>query len=333
MTTITSNSAPAGTEWRVKELINSARRPLGTLAVLVLMMLVFMVANPAAFMRWSTYNSVLITVPVIVFLVVPLTFIVVAGEIDLSFPSTMGVAAWLFALVVQAGMSPFVAVAVAIITGIAIGWLVGSLVVRLGLSALVATLGMNFMLRGIINIGSQGHAVAVPTVRESALAPVLTGQLLNMPGQVWWALAFTVFSVFLFFRHRFGVRVQCVGDNPDSAAQMGIPVDRVRIQTFAFMGFGAALAGVFSVMINFVWWPTTGDGYLLPAIAAVFVGGTPTWGGVGTIAGSALGAILVSFIEVGVVSAGLAGFYVQFFNGLIIVLSLVGHRLHSKRIR
>ena len=72
---------------------------------------------------------------------------------------------------------------------------------------------------------------------------------------------------------------------------------------------------------------------MLPVIAAVFVGGTPTWGGVGTIVGGAFGALIVSFIEMGVLAAGLAGFYTQFFNGLIIVLALIGHRLHGKRVR
>ena len=73
------------------------------------------------------------------------------------------------------------------------------------------------------------------------------------------------------------------------------------------MGFGAALAGVFSTMINFTWWPTSGDGYLLPALASVFVGGTPTWGGIGTVVGGAIGALIVSFIQTGIVSAGLDG--------------------------
>ena len=110
--------------------------------------------------------------------------------------------------------------------------------------------------------------------------------------------------------------MRAVGDNPDSATEMGVNVQRVRILTFVFMGLGAALAGVFSTMVNYTWWPTTGDGYLLPAIASVFVGGTPTWGGVGTIAGGAIGALIVSFIQSGIVAAGLSGFYVQFFNGL-----------------
>jgi simple sugar transport system permease protein len=114
---------------------------------------------------------------------------------------------------------------------------------------------------------------------------------------------------------------------------MGIDVRRVRVMTFIFVGFGAACAGCFSTLINFTWWPTSGDGYLLPALASVFVGGTPTWGGIGTVAGGAIGTVIVSFIQTGVVGAGLSGFYVQFFNGLIIILSLIGHRWNQSRYR
>ena len=137
----------------------------------------------------------------------------------------------------------------------------------------------------------------------------------------------------LYNRHRFGAQVHIVGDNPDSAKQMGIDVKRVRVKTFVFVGIGAALAGIFSTMINFTWWPTAGDGYLLPVLASVFVGGTPTWGGVGTVFGGAIGALTVAFIQTGIVGAGLSGFYVQFFNGLIIILSLLGHRWNQIRYR
>ena len=83
--------------------------------------------------------------------------------------------------------------------------------------------------------------------------------------------------------------MKIVGDNSDSARQMGIDVNLVRVKTFVLVGLGAALAGFFSTMINFTWWPTSGDGYLLPALASVFVGGTPTWGGVGTVGGARTG--------------------------------------------
>ncbi len=306
---------------------------LSTLVALLVLWAIFLAANPVAFTSWPTYNSILVTVPIVIFLVVPLTYIVTSGEIDLSFPSVMGMAAWVFALVIQAGADPFIAFLAAAVAGTAIGYAVGALVVHAGLSSLVATLGMNFVLRGLINIATQAQSIAVPSVRESLFYQVAVGRPFGVPMQVVWAVLFVGVATYIFHRHRFGVRVHCVGDNPESTAQMGIPVGRVRIQTFAFMGLGAALAGVFSVLINFIWWPTAGEGYLLTVIASVFVGGTPTWGGIGTILGGAIGAIIVTVIEAGVVAAGLTGFYVQFFNGLIIILALIGHRFHSKRVR
>jgi ribose/xylose/arabinose/galactoside ABC-type transport system permease subunit len=66
---------------------------------------------------------------------------------------------------------------------------------------------------------------------------------------------------------------------------------------------------------------------------SVFVGGTPPWGGIGTVLGGAIGALTVSFIQTGVLGVGLSGFYVQIFYGLIIILSLLGHRWNQARYR
>jgi ribose/xylose/arabinose/galactoside ABC-type transport system permease subunit len=309
------------------------RAVFGTLAVLVLMMLVFFAANATVFLRWQIYSSVLVTLPVAIFLVVPLVFIVTVGEIDLSFPATFGVAAWVFALVAQAGLPTIVAVLAAIVAGGLIGAFVGGLVLYGNLSSLVATLGMNFMLRGFILIVTQAKSIALVDMMDDPLAKVLSGDVFGVPAQMFWAIGFVVIASQLYDRHRFGARLHCAGDNPDSAAQMGIDVKRVKLMAFAFMGVGAGLAGVFSTLINFTWWPTAGDGYLLTAIASVFVGGTPTWGGIGTVVGGALGATIVSFIQTGVVAAGLSGFYTQFFNGLIIILALLGHRFNQSRYR
>lgn len=320
-------------ESAVSLLLSRNRAAIGTLAVFVAMIAVFIVASPRVFTHWQIYDSVLVTLPVALCLVTPLVFIVTVGEIDLSFPATMGFAAWTFALLVQAGFSPFLAILGALVTGMLLGYCVGALVVIANLSSLIATLGMNYMLRGLIMIVTQGKSIALLDLQDTAAGHLFSGELYGFPVQMFWALGFVAFAGLLFNHHRFGARVHAVGDHPDSAQQMGINVNRIRIATFVFMGLGAALAGVFSTMINYTWWPTTGDGYLLPAIASVFVGGTPTWGGIGTITGGAIGALIVSFIQSGIVAAGLSGFYVQFFNGLIIILALLGHRWNQKRYR
>ena len=114
---------------------------------------------------------------------------------------------------------------------------------------------------------------------------------------------------------------------------MGINVERVKTMAYVYMGIAAAVAGVFSTLINSTFYPTTGDGYLLSVLAAVFVGGTPTWGGVGTVVGGVIGAFSVGFIETGIIASGLTGYYTQFFYGLIIILSLISHRFNQGRYR
>ncbi|THD41984.1 MAG: ABC transporter permease [Bradyrhizobium sp.] len=317
----------------LRRLLKDNRAALGSLGVFATMLLVFLIANPRVFTNWTLYSSVFTTLPVAIFLTVPLVFIVTVGEIDLSFPSTMGFAAWAFALVVHAGYDPFLGFLAAIVVGAALGAFVGALVVYANLSSLIATLGMNFVLRGIIQIFTEGKSIAMVSLGDTWAFKIFSSEVYGVPVQIFWAIAFTIFSSLLYSRHRFGAHIHMVGDNPDSAAQMGVNVNRVRVKAFLFVGVGAAIAGVFSTMINFTWWPTAGDGYLLPVLASVFVGGTPTWGGIGTVYGGAIGAMTVSFIQTGIVGVGLSGFYVQFFNGLIIILSLIGHRWNQIRYR
>ena len=275
------------------------RRGLTSTLFLFVMLVGFTMANTEVFSQFKTYRSVMIALPVSMFLVVPLVFVVTAGEIDLSFPSVVGLASFAFASIVDNGGDPLIGIAAALLVGAVLGYLNAVQVVRIGLSALVATLGMNFFLRGLINIMVEGFSIAISEIRGTLIRSIMTDDTLKIvgklgiPNQMLWALAFTALGVILYNRHSFGVRVHCVGDNPESAAEMGINVDRTRTLVFVFTGIGAALAGIFSVMINFVWWPTTGDGLLLPVLAGIFVGGTPTWGGIGTVFGGAIGTSLI----------------------------------------
>ena len=148
-----------------------------------------------------------------------------------------------------------------------------------------------------------------------------------------WGTIFVIFCYYLFTKHVFGVHIHHVGDNSVSAEQMGINVNAVKIKAFMFVGFGAALGGIFTTLITYTFFPTQGFGYLLLALAAVFVGGTPYWGGLGTIVGAVFGVGIIAYMEIGIVAIGWSGTWRQFFNGLIILLALLGHRLHGERVR
>ena len=167
--------------------VSANRAWLGTLAVFVVMMAIFITANPRVFLDWGIYRSVMITLPVALFVVVPLVFVVTVGEIDLSFPATMGFSAWTFALLVQAGYSPYLGVLAALATGMVLGAFVGVLVVYFSLSSLIATLGMNFMLRGVIQIVMEGKSIALMSLTDSSARTVFSRDLWGVPVQMFWA--------------------------------------------------------------------------------------------------------------------------------------------------
>jgi len=309
------------------------RRALSSAGFFILMILFFTIPNPDVFLQGRIYTSVMVSLPLLILIAVPLVFVVTAGEIDLAFPSVAGLSSLTFAATGDAGGSPWLGMLLAIGAGMLLGMFNGILVVYGNLSSLVATLGMNFLLRGLINMIVQGKSIAMPELRGDPIQLIMAGKLGEIPTQMFVAIGFVLIGWLIYNFHRFGSHVQCVGDNPESATEMGINVKRTRVSVFVYVGIGAALAGVISCLINTVWWPSTGEGFLLPVLAAVFVGGTPSWGGVGTIVGGAIGAAIVSFIETGVIANGLTGYYTQFFYGLIIILSLIGHRFAGKRHR
>jgi ribose/xylose/arabinose/galactoside ABC-type transport system permease subunit len=315
------------------------RRAISAVVIFLALLTIFTLRNPRVFTNPTTYRAIFISLPISLFVAVPMVFIVTSGEIDLSFPAVAGITSWVFAAAVKAGWNPFAALVPALALGVFLGIFIGSLVTYAGLSSLVATLGMNFLLRGMINWKTQGVAMQFPLMRHTALWKEFAGRINNFPVidkfpvHMIWGVLFVALGWVLFNRHQFGVHTQLVGDNPDSATEMGINVNRIKIATFVFMGIGATLAGVLSVLVNLNWWPTTGDGLLLPVLAAVFVGGTPTWGGIGTVVGSSMGVFIIAFIETGIIAAGLTAYVTQFFNGLVIILSLIGHRFNGPRYR
>jgi len=314
--------------------IGKNRRALSALVVFIALLIFFIIANPRVFLNPTIYTSVFVSLPISIILTIPLVFVITMGEIDLSFPSIIGVSAWGFAYCVQAGLGPVFGLVAALLIGALAGYVNSMLVTRVGLSALVSTLGMNFLLRGLIQIGTQGNGIPLTSISDTAFHELLVGRIFDIiPIQMVWGLLFAGVGWWLFNRHKFGAHICCVGDNAESAREMGINVNRVKTMAFVYVGIASALAGVLTILVNNTFWPTTGDGYLLATLAAVFVGGTPTWGGVGTVAGGVIGAFIVGFIETGLIAAGLTGFYTQFFYGLVLVLALIGHRFNQQKYR
>jgi simple sugar transport system permease protein len=313
----------------ISKALDQHRALISALAFFVFMMVVFTIASPEVWLNTQSYGAVFVSLPLYIFLVVPLVFVVVSGEIDVSFASVVGVSALVFAQFVLLGFNPWLCVILAILAGVLAGILNGFLVAYVGLSSLVVTLGMYFLWRGFIQVITNGSGAPLQSLVGTRFRALLVGDLGVLSAQMLWAIAFAVVGMALFSLHKFGAYARFVGDNPGAAREMGINVRLVKLIGFAYVGLASGIVGVLAVLINNNFYPTVGDGYLLVVLAALFVGGTPIVGGIGTVAGAVVGAFTVGFIESGIIAAGLTGFWTQFIYGVVIVVSLLTHRIYA----
>ncbi|MGB1155501.1 MAG: ABC transporter permease [Alphaproteobacteria bacterium] len=315
-------------------------RALNAFITFVLVWGVCAANNPALFFNPIFYNSFLFSVPATIFLTTSLVFVIVSGELDLAFPSVVGAAGGVFMYLVVLDVPVVLSMLLTMSFGAMIGLCIGAIVVYGKISSLVATLGLNFFILGIVNLLAQGRTISSPDAINTFGYELFVGKWkffgsnLQVPSHFLWSLAWVGFCYVLFNYHRFGIRVQMVGDNADSARQMGINAERIRVGVFIFSGLAAAITGALLVqMANMVWFPTSGKAYLLIALAALFVGGTPTWGGVGSIIGAFFGALTITLIPSGAVGAGFAGYWTDFIFGFVIILTMIAHRFSGARVR
>ena len=312
-------------------------RAVNSAMAFVCVWLFFASQNWGLFLNPGLYGSYLFSVPPSIIMVTALVFVVTAGEIDLSFPAVIGAGGGIFMTLLIWGMPILPAAVLTLVLGGILGAGIGAIVVYGKISSLVATLGLSFFIVGIVNFLAQGRNLelrtAVGTWGNQFFVAKWTIFGIQVPNHFFIALVWTALMYVLFRYHRFGVRVQMLGDNANSARQMGINVDRIRVGVFVLSSVAAALAGVILVQTaNMVWFPLSGKAYLLPVLAAIFVGGTPVWGGVGTVIGAFFGALTIGLIPSGAVGAGFAGFWTEFIFGIVIIATMVVHRFSGGRV-
>jgi simple sugar transport system permease protein len=306
-----------------KPLLLEHKLDLSIFIVFISIFLLFIIGNPAVFSRFDIYYSFMSTIPFTAILAMSVTLIVVLGMMDLSFPSVLAFASWIFGSVFTATGSMPLAVISSLAVGTLAGYLNSVLVVRIGVPSLVATIGSMFFWRGAVNVVAQGKGISLVAAQNTFLYKLFVGRLGGIiPAQFLWMVAVAVFFWVLLKRHRYGAHLLFVGDNEQSAEMMGINVKKVK--TIAFMQLGAfsAFAGILSTLEVTYFWPSQGQAYLMAALAAVFIGGTSVFGGMGTIFGTFMGALIIGSLEAGIISIGLSGFWIQFIYGLIIMASV-----------
>jgi simple sugar transport system permease protein len=316
--------------------------------VLAALYLVFIVTAPQVFTGYRIYMSFLQTVPPVLVCALGLTLVITAGEIDLSFPAVIALSGFLFAWAFKsfdAPWAPFLGFVLALAGGALVGYINGLLIAKIGVPSIMATLASQFFWYGVTLLLANGLQLNIKEVTTHIVHTIFVGRVhigqVPVPMQALWALGLAVFLWLILNRHKFGEEVMFIGDNANVARVMGIDVAATRIKLFTLMGVIAAFAGLLLTMEINVFFPTQGAGFLLPAMAAVFIGGTSIAGGLGVVVGTFFGAFIIGSLEAGIVATTISGYWVQLVEGVVmgtsVVLNIVLEQGHaaalSKRIR
>lgn len=330
----------------IAKLVRRNALQIGTVGVAVFIWLVFLIGAPATFMSYNIYNALLITTPYFGMVAIPLTLVIITGEIDLSFGSIMAWGMTGFDVVylgihvptpfgpigfdgTQSFWLGFIA---CLIFGLAAGLINGLIVVKIGVPSLVATIGTQFFWAGMVLVVTNAQGIGL-TSMDSLLHEGLVGRIGGqLPVQFIWMILIALAVWFLLNRTRFGAHVYLTGDNMESARLMGVDVDRVKITCFALVGLAAAFAGFVSSADLLFFWPTMGQGNFLNTLAAVFLGGTSVFGGTGTIFGTFVASFIINAINPGIVAVGLTQYYTQVIYGFIIVVSVALQAVLRRRL-
>ena len=225
---------------------------------------------------------------------VGLTFVILSGGIDLSVGAVLALITVLVAkLVSQQGIHPLIVIPLALVLGTAIGAFMGILITFFALPPFLVTLAGLFLARGLALVISR-ESIAIRHPLYSALSD-FSLEYFSVPSIIF--LATLAAGIYIAHFTRFGRAVYAIGGNENSALLMGLPVRRTKVLIYTLSGFCSALAGVVYTLSLPSGNANHAIGLELDAIAAVVIGGTLLTGGVGFVAGTLLGVLILGIIQ------------------------------------
>ncbi|MBN8858787.1 MAG: ribose ABC transporter permease [Sphingobacteriales bacterium] len=299
----------------------------GILIALLVICIILSVATPYFF---TVQNLVIVLRQVSVngILAIGVTFVIIAGGIDLSLGSVValtGVAAASFA---HPGAYPLIVpLLMGLLTGVLAG-VINGLTITLGkVAPFIVTLGMMTMTRGLALVWSDGRPV---TNLSPAFNFIGGGDLLYIPVPILLFVLVIIVAYILLNYTTAGRYIYAVGGNEQAARASGIRVNAVKMFAYIICSGLAALAGIVLAARITTGQPNAGVAYELDAIAAVVIGGTSLLGGRGTVTGTVIGVLIIGVINNGLDLLNVSSYYQQIIKGVIIIGAVLIDRKNGK---
>ncbi|MDR2630054.1 MAG: sugar ABC transporter permease YjfF [Spirochaetaceae bacterium] len=231
-----------------------------------------------------------------------MTLVILSGGIDLSVGSVVALSTMLISSLTEfAHIDPFAAVCIAIITGGAIGFLMGCIIAYWDVPPFIATLAGMFFARGACYLISiQSISISNQTLSSLAIWKLRFGAGPGVPFismNVIIAVIMIIAVIYISLHTKFGRNIYAIGGNEQSAVLLGIPVRKTKIAIYTVNGLCSAVSGVVFSLYMLSGYGLHGQGMEMDAIAAVVIGGTLLSGGVGYVYGSVFGSLTIAIIQ------------------------------------
>ncbi|QET04293.1 ABC transporter permease [Cupriavidus pauculus] len=308
-------------------LSSDARSLVYRLAALGVLCALLAVASDA-FLTTGNLINVLRQASLLFLLASGLTLVILTGGLDLSVGANVAMSACLAASVIKGTGSPLLGVAVGLGCGTLIGLANGLLVAKLRIPPFIATYGMLWVLHGLTYWFMAGETIHGFPPEFRAIG---SGYLWGVPIPVFLMLAFLFVGIAVAQKTTFGQEIYAIGANPVAARLSGVPVSRRLILVYVISGAMAGLASlVFLARLNSAE-GDIGEALTLPAIAAVLIGGTSLFGGVGRVSGTLIGAIILTLVLNGMNLLTISANWQPLVTGVIVVLAVFFDTLSRRR--
>jgi ribose transport system permease protein len=309
-------------------LVNSADI-LGLAVAIFVVIVVFSVLSPY-FLGIDNFYNIGRAVAVYGLVAAVATIVLVSGGLDLSMSSVMALGGVVAAQVVVATDSTPLALLAAVAAGTGAGLFNALLIVRLGINPLIATVGTQFTVRGLIFMWT--GAAPISLFGHDGFIAFGTGSPAGVPNAVLLLLAVYVVIWLVMHFTRFGSNVYAVGGSEVAASLAGIAVGRLRTVVYVLSACAAAFAGALLASVNGAGYPNVGIGAELTILAAVILGGTALTGGRGTVVGTFLGVLLLGILANGLNLLGVRAEVQMFVQGVALILAVTVDEYRRRRL-
>ena len=297
------------------------------LGVLLVVIFIMAIMSPY-FFSWKNCRNILNQSAIYLVLSIGMTFVICAGQIDLSVGAIIGFSGVCMGLLLNQGVSPIWAILIELLIGVIVGIVNGIFVAYGKINSFIVTLGMMTILRGITLILTNSSSVfgfgnIITFIGSGKIGPV------NMP--IILSLVIATVGGVLLHRTTFGNYCLFIGTNEIALNRSGVNVKKYKIIIFALCGLCASVAGlIITARLNSAE-PLAGQGYEMDAIAASILGGTSMQGGKGNIIGTIIACLILNIMKNGLTLLAISSHYQEILTGLILLISVLISESEQRR--